>query len=131
MNETPQSWYDFRNAVQAGDFALADQMLRREPGLLHLTNRLGETVLHFLAVENDAEGVAWLYARGADLDTKNTFGDPVIFEVAPLEYRDSFDWFVSKDADIKATNASDQDLVLYLLEMDREDMAAWVRSRGA
>lgn len=34
MNETPQSWYDFRNAVYAGDFALAEQMLRREPGLL-------------------------------------------------------------------------------------------------
>lgn len=88
-------------------------------------------MLHFLAVENDAEGVAWLDARGADLDTKNTLGDPVLFEVASLEYRDSFDWFVSKDADIKATNASDQDLVLYLLEMDREEMVAWVRSRGA
>lgn len=131
MNETPQSWYAFRNAVYAGDFALADQMVRQEPGLLHLTDSLGETVLHFLAVENDAEGVAWLYARGADLDTKNKFGDPVIFEVASLDYRDLFDWFVSKGADIKARNARDQDLVLYLLEIDRDDMVAWVRSRGA
>ena len=53
-----------------------------------MKNPLGETVLHLLVFDNDAEGIAWLHARGADLDTKNQFVTPVISEVAQLGYQD-------------------------------------------
>lgn len=131
MSDTPQSWYDFRNAVYAGDFALAADLLNRQPALLHLTNGIGETVLHFLAVENDLKGVAWLHARGADLDTKNMFGTPVLFEVASLEYKELFDWFLLNGANAKVVDAESQDVVLYLLDFDHEEMAEWVRRRVA
>jgi hypothetical protein len=68
-------------------------MLRETPALLFLTSGLGETALHYLAVEDDLEGVAWLKAKGADLDTKNRFGTPVLFEVAQLEYRMLYGWW--------------------------------------
>jgi ankyrin repeat protein len=131
MSTTDAAWYEFRNAVHARDFALAAELLRNQPSLLHLANSLGETVLHFLAVENDQEGVSWLHARGADLDTKNAFGIPVLFEVASLEYKDLFRWFVAQGANVRATDSEDQDLVLHLLEHERNEMAQWVRQNGA
>ena len=131
MNTTDAVWYEFRNAVYAHDFALAEQLLRDQPSLLHLTNGLGETVLHFLAVENDQEGVSWLHAKGADLDTKNSFGTPALFEVASLEYKELFKWFVARGANVRATDAEDQDLVLHLLEYEHNEMAEWVRQNGA
>jgi ankyrin repeat protein len=130
MNAADASWYEFRNAVYSHDFVRAEELLRSQPGLLHFANGIGETVLHFLAVENDQEAVAWLHARGADIDTKNTFGTPVLFEVASLGYKDLFQWFVAKGANVRATDSEDQDLVLYLLEYEHKEMAEWVRASG-
>ena len=131
MSTIDDRWYELRNAVYAKDFPVATDLLRQQASLLHLSNSLGETVLHFLAVENDAEGVAWLHSRGADIDTKNKFGTPVLFEVASLEYKELFRWFVEQGADTRATDEEGQDIVLHLLEYDHEEMAEWVRKNGA
>lgn len=127
MSDTDPAWYEFRNAIYAQQIPIAEEMLRVRPALLHLVNGLGETVLHFLAVENDATGVSWLHARGADLNTKNTFGTPVLFEVASLGYKDLFKWFLEKGANARATDRDGQDVVLHLLECENEEMADWVR----
>ena len=86
-------------------------MLRGRPELLHLVNGVGETALHFLAVENDATGVSWLHARGADLNTKTRLGTPVLFEVACLAYKDLFNWFLAQGADVHATDEDDHDMI--------------------
>jgi ankyrin repeat protein len=78
--------------------------------LLSLRNGIGETALHFLAVENDMKGVAWLHARGFDLNAKNHFRNPVIFEVAQLGYKQLLLWFVENGADPNAHNAEQQDI---------------------
>lgn len=129
MSETDPAWYEFRNAVYAREFARAQEMLTATPSLIHLTNGLGETALHFLAVENDEEGVARLHARGASLDTKNMFGDPVLFEVASLGYKELFVWFSENGANLKVTNREDEDVVIHLLNQDNEEVAEWVRRR--
>ena len=90
MSITDPVWQEFRDVVYSGDFARASEMVSCRPALLHMMNSIGETVLHFLAVENDLRGVSWLHARGADLDTKNAFGQPVLFEVAYLGYKELF-----------------------------------------
>jgi ankyrin repeat protein len=131
MSDTEPVWYEFRNAVYSQDFSRADEMLKANPALLRMVNSLGETVLHYLAVENDVEGVAWLYARGSDLNTRNDFGTPVLFEVALLEYKDLFKWFVEKGADVHVTDNYGQDIVLYLLEYEHKDMSEWVRENSA
>jgi ankyrin repeat protein len=127
MKHTPDHWYAFRNALYEKDFASAEKLLQETPALLNLANTIGETALHFLAVENDIDGVSWLKARGADLNSKNNFGTPVIFEVAQLEYKELFAWFVANAADIHATDSDGNDIVSYLLEYEHDEMAKWVQ----
>jgi ankyrin repeat protein len=86
-------------------------------------------VLHFLAVENDGAAVAWLYARGSDLNTRDSFGEPVLFHVATLGYKELFDWLVASGADPLVVTSDGQDLIDHLLEFDKEEMADWVRSQ--
>ena len=84
-----------------------------------------------MAVENDQDGVAWLHARGADLDTKNAFGEPVLFEIASLGYKDLFNWFKDNGVNLRATDNDGNDIVVHLLEYDCAEMAEWVRKHGA
>ena len=128
MTDIDPAWYELRDAVFAQDLSAAEALIRERPALLHLSNGIGETVLHFLAVEDDRHGVAWLHARGADLNTKNSFGAPVLFEVASLEYKELFCWLVEHGADPYATDNDGQSLVEHLIEHDHEAMAAWVQS---
>ena len=53
-------------------------------------------------------------ARGADIDTKNAFGTPVLFEVAQLAYQKLFDWFIEQGVNVKAADRDGQDIVAYL-----------------
>jgi ankyrin repeat protein len=92
-NKVESVWYEWRNLVYAKQFENAAELLRANPQLVSLRNGLGETVLHYLAVENHSEGVAWLHARGFDIDSQNEFGTPVVFEVAQLGYKDLLLWF--------------------------------------
>ena len=123
MSAIEKDWYELRNAVFAGDYKAAEELLRKNPGLLTLRNSVGETVLHYLAVENAAEGVAWLHGKGADLDTRNDFGTPVLFEVAQLGYEELFAWFVARGANLRAVDEYDQGLVAFLTEHRRTRMA--------
>ncbi|CAN5381703.1 hypothetical protein BH09PSE6_BH09PSE6_22040 [soil metagenome] len=124
---TPPRWYALRDAVYGRFLLVAAALLRTTPGLVHMVNAIGETVLHFLAVEDDHEGVQWLHARGGDLDTKNAFGEPLIFEVAALEYKKLFSWFVEAGVDLRAEDNDGDDLFAYLLAIGQDDMADWVR----
>lgn len=131
MNDTQPIWYEFRNTVYEGNFAKADQMLKMQPALISMRNGIGETVLHFLAVENDLRGVEWIFKRGGDLNSTNQFGEPILFEVAQLEYKELFIWLVKHGANPKATDGSGQTLEESLIEFDKKEMAAWVRKNGA
>ena len=70
------SWYEWRDAIAGRDFATAAATIQIDPALIKTTNGIGETALHFLAVENDAMGVAWLDEQGADINCENDFGIP-------------------------------------------------------
>lgn len=130
MSTSPEPWYLLRDAICAKDLDLATSLLAQQPSLLHITNSIGETVLHFLAVENAAEGVAWLHAKGAELDVKNKFGTPALFEVASLGYKELFAWFLKHGANIHARDADGQDIVQHLLEQGNANMAEWVRKNA-
>lgn len=62
------SWYELRDAIVGRDFTIAATWVHMDPDLMKKTNSIGETVLHFLAAENDALGVAWLHEQGADIN---------------------------------------------------------------
>ena len=107
-------WYELINLVFCKEFARAEGLLAADPCLFDLCNSIGETVLHFLAVENDIEGVAWLHARGFSLNTKNRFGEPMVFEVAMLGRKELLLWLSQDGADLFALDAKERNILDYL-----------------
>lgn len=128
MSETQPIWYEFRSAVYNRDYPNAMQILRKNPNIISMKNGLGETTLHFLAVENDQEGVAWLFSKEAELNTKNTFGEPLIFEVAQLGYKELFVWFVENGVDLQIKGRKAESLIEFLIKHKKEEMADWVQT---
>ena len=68
--------------------AAAAALLDAEPGLLFARDGLGETALHYLAVENRLEAVEWLSARGATLDTVSDVQGSPVSEASSLGYEE-------------------------------------------
>jgi ankyrin repeat protein len=62
------------------------RLLRSEPALMEAKTGLGETPLHYLAVENQLEAVRSLVEHGADVDTINECGGTPLSEAALLGY---------------------------------------------
>jgi ankyrin repeat protein len=129
MPASPE-WYELRALVAEKKFEEAAALLTRKSTLRSAVNGLGETVLHYQAVENDEEGVSWLSSRGFDINTRNEFGTPVVFEVAQLDYRDLLHWFISKGADLKCRDREGKDIKEYVLVFGHEDIAKHLESLG-
>ena len=124
------TWYELRALVAGKHFKEAAALLSREPSLRSAVDGIGETVLHYLAVENDAEGVSWLFSQGFDLNTRNEIGTPVVFEVAQLEYRDLLDWFIFNGVDVKCRSKEGMNIKEHVLEYGKEEMAKHLESLG-
>lgn len=127
MNVVPE-WYQLRDALFAEDLRTASTLIEDNPALLSERNTIGETVLHFLAVENSLPGIEWLHARGSSLDTKNKFGTPLLFEVAQLGYRDLYRKLLDMGVDAKQTDDLGRSLPEYLREFDEVTMAEFVET---
>lgn len=87
-------------------------------------------MLHYQAVENDEQGVSWLSSHGFDINTRNEFGTPVVFEVAQLDYRDLLRWFIFNGADMKCRDREGRDIKEYVLLFGHEDIAQHLKSLG-
>ena len=129
MPKSP-AWIELRAFVVGRQFEEAAVLLARQPSLCSAVDGMGETVLHYLAVENDQQGVSWLASHGFDINTRNEFGTPVVFEVAQLDYRDLLQWFISKGADLKCRDGEGKNLKEYVLEFGHEDIARHLESLG-
>ena len=106
--------YDLRNLVYSKQFVYAENLLAANPCLFDQCDGMGETVLHFLAIENDIEGVEWLFARGFSLNTKNRFGTPIVFDVASGGHRDMLLWLFQHGADFSILDSKQRDILTYL-----------------
>lgn len=58
----------------------ARDLVRKHPEVLDLRTGLGETALHYFAVENQAEAMKVLIDLGAKVDVNNDFGDSALQE---------------------------------------------------
>jgi ankyrin repeat protein len=129
MPASPE-WYELRDLVAGKKFDEAAMRIERNSSLCSAVNGLGETVLHYLAVENDGEGVAWLWSKGFDINTRNEFGAPVVFEVAQLDYRDLLQWFISSGADMGCKDSEGRNIKDYVLLFGHEEIARHLESLG-
>jgi ankyrin repeat protein len=102
---------DFIDAAVT-DRALARRMLTDNPELLDARFELGETPLHFLAVESEIEAVEFLAAAGFDVNATNQFGDTPLVDVATLGNTEMAKVLLFYGADPNATSQT-QDNVLH------------------
>ena len=130
MSASPE-WYELRNLVAKKEFDQAAAMLAQNPSLRLAVNGLGETVLHYLAVENDQQGVSWLLSQGFDINTRNLFGTPAVFEVAQLDHRDLLRWFIENGADWKCRDSDGLNIKEHVLEYGHVEIAKHLESLGA
>lgn len=93
-------FYTFRDSVRNNPMA-AEEMLTRAPELIRLCNGIGETALHFLAVENHLEEVTWLIEHGAEVDSLNDFKQTPLMEVAGIGHLEMCQLLVSHGANIR------------------------------
>ncbi|MES2258849.1 MAG: ankyrin repeat domain-containing protein [Pseudomonadota bacterium] len=73
-------------------------LLAAEPHLMHERTGLGETPLHYLAVENQLAAVKLLVEHGALVDTVNECGGTPLSESASLGYCELVAYLLSRDA---------------------------------
>jgi ankyrin repeat protein len=64
---------------------LARKLVKEHPEVLNLRTGLGESALHYLAVENYAQAVQLLIDLGAEVNVKNKFGASAIEEAIQVE----------------------------------------------
>jgi ankyrin repeat protein len=124
------TWYELRDLVAEKKFEKAEALLVKEPSLRFAVNGLGESVLHYLAVEDDKEGVSWLFAQGFDLNTRNKFGIPVVFEVAQLDHRDLLQWFITNGSDLKCRTNEGKDIKEHVLDFGHVEVAKHLEDLG-
>ncbi len=127
MSNARPEWYQLRDAPENANFPDASSLLETAPSSIHETNGIGETVLHFLAVENDQSAVEWLHTRGADLNACNKFGTPLLFEVAQLGYQDLFLWLVEHGADPIRKDGQGQRIDEYLADFDQLEIIEFIK----
>jgi hypothetical protein len=63
----------------------ARELVRDDPSLLLLRTGIGETALHYLAVENYSDAVQLLIELGAEVNVKNDFGKSALEEAVQVE----------------------------------------------
>lgn len=120
-------WHELRKLIVIGNYGAAKQLVEKKPDVLSCVNNIGETVLHNLAVEGHLEGVQWLHAMGAKLDTRNRVGSPVFFEVALFEHKDLLAWMVDHKVDVHLRNADGDDVFTFLRDSDAGSMATYLK----
>lgn len=92
-------------------FERGEELLKKDPSLLCAKDGLGETPLHYLAVENDLERVKWLFAKGADVNTQNKFGDTPLLDAASLGYVQMASFLLANGADIRLRNQNGETVI--------------------
>jgi len=113
-------FFAFRNAVYS-DLKTAGEMLASDPGLLRVRNGIGETVMHFLVVENGLETVAWLIGKGAEVDTKNEFGQTPLMEAASLGLIEMCRLLIAHGANFRYLNSREESVFSAAAESDQAE----------
>ena len=94
----------FINAV-VNDRELADSLIEEDPSFLAVKNGIGETVFHYLVVEDRKEEVSYLLSKGAEINTTNEFGNTPLSEAASLGYYELCEYLLKNGADHRITTA--------------------------
>ncbi len=101
--KSDNQFYKLRDAAFL-DLEAAEEILREDPASIDAKNSIGETVFHFLAVENAIESVRHLLEQGSNINTTNDFGDTPLSEAAGLGYLEMCRFLLECGADLRIHN---------------------------
>ena len=96
-------FYELRGLVWANK-AAAKKRFTDDPNLRYIRSSLGETLLHWFAVENCQEEIAWLMEQGVPLNTITNFGSSPLVEVIELGYTELALFLLEIGADPRPIN---------------------------
>jgi len=115
----------FRDATFS-DLQVAAEMLTDAPDVIRIRNGIGETALHFLAVENCLEQVAWLIDHGAEVDTQNEFQQTPLMEAASLGLVDMCKLLISRGANFRYVSSQGESVFSAAATSDRVEVTQYL-----
>jgi ankyrin repeat protein len=115
----------FRDAA-CSDLQVAAGLLAEDPKMVLLRNGIGETAMHFLAVEDHREAVSWLIENGAEVDTRNEFGQTPLMEVASLGMLDMCQLLVSRGASFRYVSSRGDSVFSAVTESDQVEVLGYL-----
>lgn len=124
--------YDFIHAVVC-DRPTAERMLQENPNWIREKSSLGETALHWLAVENYVDAVRYLLSKGAKVDgaqEAGTEGTPLT-DAAQLGYVEMVALLIEHGADLEARNIVDHTPLLNASENGYAEICDLLLAAGA
>jgi ankyrin repeat protein len=86
----------------------AESLLLKHPGIIRIRCDIGETVLHYLAIENKVEAVEMLIRHGADVNNKTLNRETPLHHAAMLGYADMTRLLLNAGADANALTDSQE-----------------------
>ncbi len=90
----------FIRASQRCNHGCAERILRKWPAIINDRDCGEETALHWLAIEDELEGVKLLVAAGADVNSVDDFGHSVVMDTASLGLLDLTRYLIEHGANI-------------------------------
>lgn len=124
-----ERFYALRNAAYA-DLPLARKLIKQDPSIVSAKNSLGETALHFLAVENQLEAVEFLAQHGSDINNQNEFGTSVLVEVAQIGHMEMVDLLLRLRARVDVAAILDQIETMDINEQQRKHVITLLKKHG-
>jgi ankyrin repeat protein len=106
------------------------RLLNEEPNLIETRGGLGETALHYLAVENQIDAVRTLVTRGANVNTLSDVGGTPLSEAASLGYVDLVKYLLSVGARLKVDGQSEP-TIHEAVRSGKPDMVKLILEAGA
>jgi ankyrin repeat protein len=85
FSDDEKRWFNLLDTA-ISDHTKAAALIAADAALLEQRDIAGETVLHYLVIENELEAARFLLAQGADVNTRDDFGDTPLISAAILDY---------------------------------------------
>ena len=102
-------------ACQAGGEEVARFLVEHNSQLVTLSNKAGETPICFAVKSGKLELVTLLYKHGADLDSRDETGIPILSIATSYSYHDIVLYLVRHRVDIEATDEKGHTCIFYAI----------------
>ena len=116
-------WIELYEALEAGQRPSAELVARCKSS----RTGIGETMLHWYAIEGDPDVLQQLVDLGFEVNVQNEFGKTPIMESALIGRWDNARVLLDNGADLEITDDEGEDLFALLDEVEIEDRPDWAR----